>query len=493
MANTLTPIDVYQIVNEMAQQTLGATAIKAVDTTTFVTVGETMLRNGTENTLNALSTVLARTIFSTRPYRSKLDILRATAMRWGAQVRKITYLYKGAEASQDYNTQLSPNQLANGNSIDMYKINAPLAVQLNFYGTKKLQKHITRFRDQLSLAFRSEDEFIRFINGVMVEFNNEVEILNEQKTRATLLNFMAGMQDMGLTVIDLVETFNTQQGTVYSRAQIFAGHMTEFMQHIASQIKIYSSRLTDMSVTYHANLDGHDDIIRHTPKARQRMIMYEPIFIEAEARVYSTIFNPSYLNVGDYEGVNFWQNPQDPTAVNVTPNILDTTTGESKNGNPVTIPFVLGLLYDEEALGIWPQFDYSSTTPFNSAGGYYNMFLHWRFNSFNDFTENAILFVLGDGGAGTVDQTHVVIDNTDAPVIVSGPNSDQSLNAVIVNTAANRAQISGEVTISGRGTASSNPLYVSGVTTAAEEASVPDEEASVPDEEPAPAKTRSKK
>ena len=59
------------------------------------------------------------------------------------------------------------------------------------------------------------------------------------------------------------------------------------------------------------------------------------------------------------------------------------------------------MLYDEEALGVMPQFDYASTTPFNSAGGYYNMYIHWRFNTYNDFTENAILFVLGDGGAAS--------------------------------------------------------------------------------------------
>lgn len=54
--------------------------------------------------------------------------------------------------------------------------------------------------------------------------------------------------------------------------------------------------------------------------------------------------------------------------------------------------------FDEEAVGVMPQFDYASTTPFNSAGGYYNMYMHWRFNSYCDYTENAILFVLGEGG-----------------------------------------------------------------------------------------------
>lgn len=417
-ANTLTPQDVYQIINLMAKQSLGDGAIQAVDPSSFVAVGETIMRTGTENTLNALSTVLARTIFSTRPYRAKLQIMRTSAQRWGAQTRKIVFLYSDAESSQDWNTNLNPNQLDDGNSIDMYKIKKPKALQLNFYGTAVLQKHITRFRDQLSLAFSSETEFIRFIEGVMVEFNNEVEILNEQKGRGALLNMIAGINAMsGSNIVDLVATFNTQQGTAYTREQIFSAHLTEFMQHVAAQVKIFSRRLTDIGFNYHATLTGYDKILRHTPQARQRMIMYEPLFIEAEARVYSQLFNPSYLEIGDFEGVNYWQNQNDPTHVNVTPKILDLATGESTMAATQDIPYVLGLLYDEEALGVTPQFDYASTTPFNSAGGYYNMFLHWRFHTYNDFTENAILFILGNGGSGTVDTTRVVIDN--APVQVT--------------------------------------------------------------------------
>lgn len=398
MANTLTPIDVYQLMNEVVSQATGRKDLTAYDTSSFVTVGETLLRTGTENVLSAISVVLSRTIFSIRPYRAKLQSLYRDEQRWGGQVRKITYLYSEAEPSTDYNTDLNPDQLQDGNSIDMYKIRAPKAIQLNFYGTKKLQKHITRFRDQLSMAFQNEAEFARFVDGVMVEFFNEVELLNEARTRATLNNFMAGINNMGLAKIDLVATYNEEFGTSYTRQQLLSTYLESFMKHVAASIKNYSNFLTDMGTAYHANIEGKETIMRHTPKARQRMIMYEPIFTTAKSTVYPSLFNPAYLDIGDFEGVNYWQSPKEPTAINVTPNILDVTTGESKTGTAQSIPYVLGLLYDEEALGVWPQFDYASTTPFNSAGDYYNMYIHWRFNAYNDYTENAILFVLGDGG-----------------------------------------------------------------------------------------------
>ena len=399
MANLLTPVDVYALMNAVVSQATGRTDLAVVDTTTFASVGEIVLRTGTENTLNAISTVIGKTIFSVRPYKGKLESLRVAQQRWGGQVRKIINLYDEAEKSDDWNTDVAQNALDDGNSVDMYKIRKPKAVQLNFYGTKVLQKHITRFRDQLSLAFHSEDEFIRFIDSVMVEFSNEIELLNEAESRTTLLNFMAGISSMGLTEVDLVAEYNNEYGTQYTRAQLLSTYIESFMKFVAAEIKIYSSRLTDMSTLYHANLTGYNKIMRHTPKERQKMIMYEPIFIKTQAEVYSGLFNPEYLDIGSFEGVNYWQSQSTPTSINVKPNILDVATGASKDADTaVNLDYVLGILFDEEACGVMPQFDYSSTTPFNSAGGYYNMYMHWRFISYCDYTENAVLFVLGEGG-----------------------------------------------------------------------------------------------
>lgn len=398
--NSLTPQDAYQLMNEIVSQATGVKTQSVVDTSSFVSAGETVLRTGTENTLSAISTVVGKTIFSVRPYRAKFSSLNVSPERWGGQQRKVVYLMGSLEQSQDWNTNLAPSQLDDGASVDMYKINKPKAVQLNFYGTQVLQKHITRFRDQLALAFSNEREFIQFIGGVMVEFNNEIELVNEGRARAVLLNYMAAMENMSLEVVDLVEEYNNRFGTSYTRAQLLSTYMSDFMKFMAAQVKVYSSRLTDMSTVYHANLSNYAPIPRHSPKSRQKMVMYEPLFIEAESQVYSTLFNPKYLEIGDFEGVNYWQSMDNPTQITVKPNILNVNTGASQNATAnVTIPFVLGLLYDEEALGVMPQFDYASTTPFNSAGGYYNMYMHWRFNTYNDFTENAVLFILGEGGA----------------------------------------------------------------------------------------------
>lgn len=400
MANTLTPIDVYALVNAIVSEATGRTDLSVVDTSSFVAVGETLLRTGLENTINAISTVICRTIFSVRPYRGSLDSLRVGQERWGAMVRKVVTLYSEAEASQDWNTDLNATQLADGNSIDMYKIKKPLCLQLNFVGTKVLQKHITMFRDQLALAFHDETEFARFIDAAMVQFNNEIELINENEARATVLNLIAGNIAANIDVVDLVAEYNTRNHTTLTRAQLLSSdYISDFMKFVAAQIKVKSAQLENMTVSHHLSLSAYAPIMRHTPKARQKMIMYAPAFLEMEAQVYSSLFNPQYLDIGTFEGVNFWQSEKTPTAINVLPNILNVSTGESQNAAAaVTEDYVLGVLFDEEACGIMPQFEYASTTPFNSAGGYANTFVHWRFLSYIDQTENQVVFVLGAGG-----------------------------------------------------------------------------------------------
>lgn len=398
--NVFQPTDVYVLMNEISKQATGRSDLTAIDTTSFVSVGETVLRTGYENTLNAISTVLSQTIFSVRPYRAKLRSLYVPEQRWGAITRKITPLSMDFEASQDWNTDINPTQLADGQSIDMYKIKAPKAVELHFTGSNVLQIHITRFSTQLRMAFRNEGEFMQFINAIMVEFYNEIETANENKTRLTLLNYIAGLMQMNLEVVDLVAEYNLAKGTTYTREEIMKDHLTEFMQFFVPQVKTISDLMTERSALYHASLTGYQTILRHTPKQRQRMYMYNPFFTMAESRVFSEIFHPLYLELGqNFERVNYWQDIKEPTKVNIKPAILDTATGEMKNGVQTEIPYVLGVLFDEEAVGVMPQFDEATSTPYNSAGRYYNMFMHWQFRSYVDYTENGVLFILGEGGA----------------------------------------------------------------------------------------------
>ena len=138
-------------------------------------------------------------------------------------------------------------------------------------------------------------------------------------------------------------------------------------------------------------------ILRHTPRDRQRVLLYEPLFMQAEAQVLPEIFNDQYLDIDrQYEGVMFWQNEIESSKISVTPAIPDFTLGTQKAGNAVALSYVVGLLYDEDALMVDYQLETANTSPLEARKRYRNTWLSIARNSINDFTENAVLFYMAD-------------------------------------------------------------------------------------------------
>lgn len=393
--------DAHTIINLVAEQAIGKTALANLDTSNFASVAETVLKCGNETVLNAISAVLARTIFAVRPYTSKFWSMEVDADAYGAVVRKLNFLHSGVEESEAYNLLNDAGNtienLADGQSVDQYKIHKPGVLQTNFYGQQAMSKTITRFLNQLNGAFRSEGDFMEFVAAYMTEFLNEIEVANEAKKRATALNYIAGISSMGLTEVDLAAGYNTLNGTTYTRAQLLGEHFADFVKYAVAEIQVWSDRLEDYTSGFHANITGKE-VLRHTEKRYQKILAYNPFFSRARTMVYSNIKWPEYLSIGAFEGVNYWQAQDKPEQINLTPNILDVSTGASKKAETaVEIPYVVALLYDKDGLGVNNQYQASVTTPLNAKGLYYNTIHHWLFRPYNDFTENAVLFVVGEG------------------------------------------------------------------------------------------------
>ena len=121
-----------------------------------------------------------------------------------------------------------------------------------------------------------------------------------------------------------------------------------------------------------------------------------PIIRQAEATVFPTLFDSSYLRLSDFEGVEYWQNPTSGLAdsISVTPNQLDISTGQSQTGSAVALDHVLAFLFDRDALATSVHVEDVLTSPLNNAGSYYNVTYHYGKDYQVDQTENMILYYL---------------------------------------------------------------------------------------------------
>lgn len=402
------PQDIYTIANALVKEVTGQTpAITAVDTSSFVNVGQMCLDQSKEGTLQALSNMVARTIIAVRPYSGRFTSIEATSQEWGLFIRKIAFFSGEFDETKFINTAQNPNTLRDGNSVDMYKIKKRYPLEMYYIGESTLNQRYTTFREQLKTAFQSEGEFSAFLNGMMVEIGNDVARWKTAENRAVVMNFIGSLYNTGKSgqKVNLVEQFNMARGTTYTTHDLLTVHLQEFLSFFVSYMETLTGLLEESSELYHLTPLCTDDngntlhLFRHTPKSEQKLLLYQPLINDAKAWVYPAIFGPGYLSFGNYEGVQFWQNINDRSAVSVTPAQFNVNTAKQEVGKPVHLDFVVGLLYDRRALATAYRQDSVYTTPFNISGEYYNTEHHWKMNYMQDPTENAVLFYMADEGA----------------------------------------------------------------------------------------------
>ena len=363
--------------------------IQIANTADFTTVGTTLLQGGVDPIIGALSQILDRTIFSIRPYSQKFADLNVTEEIWGAVTRKINFMDTALD-SADYRLILT-----DGASVDPYVVKKPKAVQFNFYGATQYQDSITIFRDQLDSALRDASEFSRFISGVLQNIADKLAQVREAEARGILANFITGKFTADTAnCINVLQAYYDETGVTLTPADMFAvSNYTDFSRWLAGFMQTLTDKMAERSLKYHMNVTGQE-LMRHTEDRYMRKYLSANVMNNIEKVAMSNLYGAERLNsiLDGAEKVTYWQNIEDPYAVDATPTYLDTTNGQLVvAGSDVKVENIIGCLFDREALGMCTRSTWTGTTPFNPRGGYYNMFWHFTQTTWNDFTENFVL------------------------------------------------------------------------------------------------------
>lgn len=388
--NNLTFNQLSTLLNGIQSQVTGASAIAPVNTSEFVSVAQTVLKTGTDPVMSAISQILGRTIFSVRPYSAKFKGLLMDNQRWGGITRKINYVDKSF-------TDDSGFSLTDGQAVDQYIVNKPEVIQTNYYGSNVYQKSVTIFRDQLDTAFSGVNEFGEFISGVMQNISDQIEQAHEDTGRMTIANLVGGIvaAQKANQIVHLLTEYNALTGKELTANTVYAPeNYKPFMLWVYSRIAKASAMLTERSQLYHFNLTGKP-IQRHSPVNRQRLYLYADARYQTEAQVLADTYHDNYLSFGETETVNYWQSIESPAKIQVKPVYFKESDGSIVTAaDNVAQDNIFAVIMDEEAAGM-NIFNYElAATPYNARGRYTNMW--WSFNEryFNDFTENAMVFLL---------------------------------------------------------------------------------------------------
>lgn len=388
-ANELNFQQISTVLNAMYQQVTGQAAPAVTNTSEFVTVATTVLKQGYDQIMGAISQTWNRTIFSARAYNSRFVLLNRSEQEWGNAVRKLNAGDLPAVNDEQWN-------LTDGQSIDMYKVRLPNILQTNFYGGNAYMDYETFYREQIKQALSSPSEFAQFLSMRLTGINNRHNQWKEAFREACLANLVGGIITEAKTtrIVHLLTEYNNETGSTYTTTTIMAPDVYKgFIQWVYARINEISGLMATRNGLFSTQVTDNP-IMRHTPKEMQHFYLHAKFMGQIESMTLANTFNDSWLKLGKHELVPYWQNPAATRSLKVTPSYLkaDGTIGVASEA--VEIDSLVGVIVDRDAMGVTDINQWSSTTPENSAGGYYNQYWHWTSRYWNDFTENAVVLLM---------------------------------------------------------------------------------------------------
>lgn len=390
-ANVLTYNAIGTILNQIVTQATGRAQITPTSTSDFVTVANIGLQSGYDNLMGAISQVLSKTIFSTRPYYRHFQGLEADELRYGNHVRKINYIDRDWEDG-------SRLPLVSGVVVDDQAPTLDEVLQTNFYGQNDYEIPWTLFSNQIDVAMSGPDELAAFVTGKLQNLSDMTEQKHESMARMVLNNLIAGIISINNSnqIVHLVTEYNTFVGNSPAKTLTELRASSEypaFVQWIYGRVAQVSSMLTERSEIFHQNVTGKE-ISRHTPYDKMNVYLLSEERFQMEARVLADVYHDNYLKMADTAILNFWQSITSPNQIDITPTYMDTAGALQTPLSPVQQSNIFGIITDVEAAGYTVVNQRTTNAAYNGKGEFQNFWLKFTDRYWNDFTENAVVLLL---------------------------------------------------------------------------------------------------
>lgn len=388
--NTMSKEQAYQLINAIHQEATGQTSLTPTDLSSFISVAQATMLSGYENTLNAITQVLQRTIIAVRPYDEKFKGLQMSADAWGGIIRKINFADTPAESDPTHAT-------VNGQAIDQYVVKKPVVLETRYVGSDVYMGSYTIYREQLKTAFENEANFGSFITGLMTHFANERKQWLENLKRSIVSNAIASTAAIGQTEnnIHLLTEYNAAAGMnppLTATTVMQPANFKPFMQWAYARVSEVSRLMSERSQLFQQKITNYP-IMRHTDVRDQRVYMNAKFLDAMDAMVLADTYHDNFLRYADVEPVSFWQAIDTPSSVSITPVYVD-NAGAVKAGTAQALSGVVGIMFDRDAMGYNIYNDVIESSPYNAKGQYYNIFAHMDVQLQFDATEKVCVFYL---------------------------------------------------------------------------------------------------
>ena len=385
---------IYSIVNDVADEVLGESAVVNEDLSNVVEIGTTIANLSSaayENYVRSLIDHIGRVVFVNRPYAGSAPSVLMDAWEYGSILEKIQAEMPEAQENESWSLQ-------DGYVYEQDTFRKP-DVSAKFFDSK------TTFETQMSFAERQSRSAFDSVSQLNAFFSMiDTAIYNGQTVRTDALimrtinsaiantinaEFAGGSgydASSGVRAVNLLYLYN-QAHTGHTLADLEAAMVEpEFIRFAAYTMSLYQDRMRKLSTLF--NIGGK---ARFTPADRLHFIMLNDFAKAADIYNQSDTFHEQFTRLPNAETVPYWQGSgltydiDSVSSINVS---VDTPSGSSAT---ISAKGIIGVMFDRDALGVC-NVDRRVTTHYNARAEFFNNWYKVDAQYFNDFNENVVVF-----------------------------------------------------------------------------------------------------
>lgn len=379
---------IYAMVNDAAEESIGSAAITVKDTATLVSLGDVVLSSATNKDAfyKALVDRIGRTVVAIRQLQISKRSVKRDEMDWGIVYQKISFKHKEAvaNASWDDQTQASPYDIEISTEM-VQKLFTVLA-------TWSYEDSIPEY--QMFTAFTSAEKMGALIAGIKTNMENEMAIAEMNNDNLAVDTYMAGalIGSNNAQKRNLLAEFNLIVETPITVAEALTN--PEFLRFATYQINLTIKNMKAPSTMFNAS----SDIIRQTMDDKMVVEVLSNFAAASASFLQSDTYHKELVSIPRYEEVTYWQAPgtafafDDVSKIHIKNAQIGTTlnpTGEVEQSG------ILAFVHDYDAVAsiIYRRRDYSK---FNERSERMNIMMKADMGYAVDLTENGVVFYIAE-------------------------------------------------------------------------------------------------
>ena len=380
----------HELVNAVAQEVLGDTAVVNNDLSNVVDIGKEIINTeNVDNYVKKLVNHIGKVVFSNRLYKGGVPSVFMDKWEFGSILEKIT-------ADLPHATENKTWELENGVDYSPDVFYKP-EISVKFFNSKTTFEIPLSFTEkQVKESFSSAEQLNGFVSMLTVSVENAMTVKLDGLIMRTIANMIGEtmvndldsgkdgtlekLENGSIRSVNLLAMFN--KGLTKKLTKDQALQNADFIRFATYQISLYSDRMSRISKLF--NVGGKE---KFTPKDLQHIVLLSDFAKANEMFLLSNTQNADKVTLPNHETVPFWQGSGESYEFDDISKIMAKTA----SGVTVNVSGILGVIFDRDALGV-TNLDRRVTTNYNPKAEFYTNFYKFDAGFYNDLNENFVVF-----------------------------------------------------------------------------------------------------